>query len=162
MTKKNEKKPQAKIQAPFNPNKALEEMIATVDSLRSVYRLETEALAASDTKKFLALQDDKLLAARKYQHGVEAMASRRDEMKAASPRLRERLQGMHADFSALAAKNLEALERMRRSTERLGDTIMQAARDAAKRKRTISYAGNGALSSHSERKAVSMGVSETA
>ena len=146
----------------FNPDKALEDMIETINSLRDVYQQETEALGASDTKAFLSLQDRKLEVARRYQYGVEAMTTHRESMKNASPRLRDKLKSMYGDFSALAARNLEALERMQRNTERLGDTIMQAARDAARQQRTYAYSGNGAITGSAARKGVSMGVSETA
>ena len=42
------------------------EMMDTIDELRGVYELETNALMNCDTKSFMALQDNKLSSARKY------------------------------------------------------------------------------------------------
>jgi hypothetical protein len=162
MMRRNIPKKDTPMTPGFSPDKALEEMIETVTSLRDLYKHETEALIASDTKAFLSLQDTKLLIARRYQHGVETMNKNYELMKRANPRLKDKLKSMHGDFSSLAQRNMEALERMQRNTQRLGDTIMEAARDAARQQRTFAYGGNGAISGSTVRKGVSMGVSETA
>jgi hypothetical protein len=146
---------------PKDPNAAMQEMMNTIDALRGVYRRETEALEAADAKRFLELQAEKLTYARLYQDGVEQMLARKEEMKKTNPLLRRRLQEMKEDFADLSTKNMDALKRMGRVSERLGNSMRVAAKDAAVRKRAFAYGENGALKS-SERKSVSMGVSETA
>lgn len=146
---------------PKDPNAAMQEMMNTIDVLRNVYRRETAALEAADTRAFLEMQTEKLKAARAYQDGVGQILDRKDEMKKSNPLLRRRLEDMQKDFAELTAKNMDALKRISRVSERLGNSIRVAAKDAAVRNRTYSYGETGSLKS-SEKKSVSMGVSETA
>jgi hypothetical protein len=146
---------------PKDPNAAMQEMMSTIDALRNVYLRETEALEAANTKAFLGMQSEKLLIARAYQDGVGQILDRKDEMKKSNPLLRRRLEDMQKDFADITTKNMDALKRMGRVAERLGNTIRVAAKDAAVRSRTYSYGETGSIKG-SERKSVSMGVSETA
>lgn len=143
------------------PAKAMQEMMSTIDALRNIYIRETEALDGADTKTFLSMQDEKLEAARNYQSRIQQMLSRKDEMRKADPSLRRRLQEMQNDFSQLARKNAESLKRMDRCVERLGNTIRRAAKEEARKQRSFSYDATGSMR-HTERKAVSTGLSETA
>ncbi len=144
-----------------NPDKAMQEMMNVIDTLRLVYLRETDALTKSDTETFLSLQGEKLEAARSYQNGIRQMLERKDEMKEASPDLKNRLGDMQKDFSALAQKNAEALQRMNRCIERLGNTIRNAAKETAKKQHGFSYDQTGSMK-HTEKKSISTGVSETA
>ncbi len=144
-----------------DPNRAMQEMMQTIDSVRMIVMKETESLETANTKAFLELQQQKLEIARKYQSGVETMLERENEMKNANPLLKKRLMEMQMEFSALTSRNLDALKRMQRSTERLGEVVMNAAKTAAKSQRAVAYGETGIITA-SERKAVSMGVSETA
>ncbi|MGB4107096.1 MAG: hypothetical protein WBK55_04800 [Alphaproteobacteria bacterium] len=149
------------MRLPKDPNAAMQEMMKTIDHLRSVYRRETEVLEAADTRAFLEMQVEKLKAARAYQDGIGQILERKDEMKKSNPLLRRRLEDMQKDFADLTAKNMDALKRMGRVAERLGNSVRVAAKDAAVRDRAFSYGETGTLKS-SEKKSVSMGVSETA
>lgn len=144
-----------------DPEKAMQEMMETIDSLRDVYVRETDALESVDTKAFLDIQEEKLSAAKRYQMNVEQMLARREELKEVNPLLRKRLEEMQAEFAELSKKNVEALERMQRTTDRLGDTIRDAAKEAAKKNNAFSYGESGTMHG-AEKKSVSMGVSETA
>lgn len=144
-----------------NPNVAMQEMMNTIDVLKDVYKRETVALEQADTRAFLSMQNEKLQAARAYQDGIGQILQRREEMKKANPLLKKRLEDMQKDFATLSMKNMDALQRMARVSERLGNTIRVAAKDAAVKKRTFSYGENGTMKS-TEKKTVSMGVSETA
>ncbi len=149
------------MRLPKDPNAAMQEMMKTIDHLRNVYRRETEVLEAADTRAFLEMQVEKLKAARAYQDGVGQILERKDEMKKSNPLLRRRLEDMQKDFADLTVKNMDALKRMGRVAERLGNSVRVAAKDAAVRNRAFSYGETGTLKS-SEKKSVSMGVSETA
>jgi hypothetical protein len=142
-----------------NPEKAMQEMMEAIDSLRTVYTEETDALLAVDTMKFLQLQDRKIEAARNYQSGVEQIMKRKDEFKGAGVEIREELKKKQEEFSMLACANLEALDRMTKTVKRLGDRIMRAARETAE-KRTPNYGANGSLNKN--KRAVSIGINESA
>jgi hypothetical protein len=142
-----------------DPQKAMQEMMATIDALRAVYVEENEALANADTRTFVGLQDRKIAAANKYQSGIAQILARKDEIRAADPTLRARLVGMHEEFSALTAVNVQAIERLQRGVKRLGDRIMNAAREAAQ-KEAVNYGKQGQLNKY--KGPVSIGVSESA
>jgi hypothetical protein len=146
---------------PADPNMAMQQMMDTIDTLRHVYVRETEALTSADTQTFLGLQEEKLTVARKYQRSIEEFLGRSEEMRSVNPLARKRLAQMQKDFSNLANQNLEALSRMQRTIERVGNTLRNAARDAAKKQRAFSYGETGKLQSDDNRR-VSMGISETA
>lgn len=145
-----------------NPSKAVGEMIETITRLHGIYELETEALLKSDTKAFMALQNDKLDSARDYQDGIAQLLMRREEMKNIAPDLRAKLEQMQAEFGKLTGRNLKAIERMQKAMNRFGGTLREAAREAVKKERTTSYNANGCISTNSM-KSISAGtISETA
>lgn len=140
---------------------AMQEMMETIDALRGVYARETEALAKADTQGFFALQDEKMETARRYQGSVERILAHKDEIAAADPQLKNRLAASYKEFSAASEKNMNALARMSRCIDRIGDTMRHAAKEEAAKKRAFSYGQSGVLQ-RAEHKSVSMGVSETA
>lgn len=145
-----------------DPNRAMQEMMDTIDTLRGVYIRETDALNNTDTKAFLELQEKKLDIARKYQMGIEDLLARKDQMKTVNPLLKNRLATMQKEFAELADRNMEALKRMQRCTERLGAVIMNAAKESASKQRAVAYGQCGTMKDRNEKKTVSMGISETA
>ncbi len=142
-----------------NPTKAMQEMMETIDALRSLYTEENEALLASSSTRFMALQDRKIEVTSNYKSAATQMIERREEFKAIDPSLREKISKAHDDFSNLAATNLAALSRMRKNVQRLSHKIMTVAREAAQ-KDTVNYGASGHLNKN--QRAVSIGISESA
>jgi hypothetical protein len=145
-----------------DPSKAMQEMMDIINSLKGIYISETNALNNADTKGFLALQPDKIDAAQKYQLGIEHLMARKDEMKSANPNLKKRLADMQEEFSDLATKNMEALQRMERTTHKLVDTIVFAAKEAAQKQRIFSYGETGAVRGGEKKSLYTGRLSETA
>lgn len=145
-----------------NTDAALAEVMTTIETLRAVYEEENNALINMDSNTFLALQDKKIDAARQYQIHMGQMIARKDEIARASQTTRDRLKDTHAQFQDISIKNMVAIDRMQRCTERLGNTIRNAAVRAAQDMRTYSYGENGAISNSARNKVVSSGLSETA
>ncbi|MDB5492527.1 MAG: hypothetical protein JWO78_2376 [Micavibrio sp.] len=143
-----------------DPSQALNEMMLTIDALRQVYVAETTALKASDTKTFLSLQDSKIEAAQKYHDGFTEFMLRKDEIMKAHPDLRKLFGRKQVEFSKIAADNIEALGRMNRITDRLGQRIMRAARENAARE-GVAYGSGGNMNTQKNRP-VTMGLNESA
>jgi len=139
---------------------ALQDMMQTIDALRNVYVEETMALMACDTKTFFSLQDRKIDTAQKYHDGFTEVLARKDEMLAVHPDLKKLFGRKQVEFSKVAAENLEALARMRRTSERLGRRIMEVARDTATRE-SSAYGAGGSMSHH-RNKPITMGLNESA
>jgi DNA repair exonuclease SbcCD ATPase subunit len=146
---------------PRDPDKAIQDVIATIARLQSVYQRETQALEEVDAKAFLAEQDEKFEVAKIYQARVQEVMQRKNELRAANPELKAKLEDMQAEFSQLSHRNMKALKRMQRTMERLGNTIRRAAKEETRKQRTFSYGANGTLKDD-EKKRISMGISETA
>jgi len=144
-----------------SPRKAAEEMVLIIENLQHVYEQETEALENTDIPAFVSLQQKKLNAARSYEFGIAQILDRKDEMTQVPDDMRRRLRAMQKDFSELVANNKTVLERMRRTTERLGETIRGAARDVIEQRTSTSYSAEGAMNKKMKGN-MSVGISETA
>lgn len=146
---------------PVSTHAAMKDVMDTIKALGNVYREETEALEKSDTKAFMAMQDKKIHAAQEYQTVMAQMVARKNELKTADPAIKDRLDKLHKGFQALSKQNLDAIDRMQRCTERLGNTIRNAAIKSEQTKRGYSYSETGAIPNTSRKKAISSGLSET-
>lgn len=144
-------------------NISIREMIEVVRTLQAVYEAETEILKSTNGRAFLEFQGIKSEAARAYQSAISALILRKEEIKASGdPALREELKAMQGRFSQVVQINMEHLGRMRKCTERLGQTMRNAAIRAAQEKSTYSYGENGRLNNSTNNRIVSTGISETA
>ncbi len=143
-----------------HPAEALQDMMQTLDSLRTVYEEETKALQLSDIKAFFALQNKKIAAAQNYHAGIAELVERKEEMLFVHPDMKSLFSRKHDEFSTVARDNIEALDRMRRTVDRLGNRMVRAARDSAARD-SVSYGAQGHLTG-SRNKPVTMGMNESA
>jgi predicted nucleotide-binding protein (sugar kinase/HSP70/actin superfamily) len=144
-----------------NTNTALKDVMRSIKALEKVYDKENKVLKNMDSKGFMEIQNEKLVTAKHYQTVMTQMLARKDEIAKADPKVKQVLKNAYADFTERSRLNLEAIERMQRSTERLGNTIRSAAIRSAQTQRSFSYGENGALSNTTKNKAVSSGLSET-
>lgn len=149
---------EADLVLPKDPNRAVDTLIAVIDRVEDVYRRETKALKGADTSAFIDLQGEKVIAAQNYQAGINQLMERAEEIKQASPALKQKLEQRREDFNTTALENMDALERMQRSLNRLNDRIMEAARRSAK-ENTGQYGAAGQMR-QDERRALSIGISE--
>lgn len=153
-------KPQGPL-LPRDTTAALKDVVRAVKSLEKIYAKENKCLKDMDSNGFLALQDEKLSVAKNYQNVMGQMLARKNEIRSVDPKIKEILKKAHTEFTEHSRKNLEAIERMQRCTERLGNTIRNAAIRSAQSQRSYSYGETGALSGNATSKAVSSGLSET-
>lgn len=144
-----------------DPSRAMQQMMNRIDELRSVYEDETDALERMDTRSFMALQDNKIHHAMAYESGIHELMARKNEMQGVDNALKDKLRKMQEDFASLSQKNMEALQRMQRTMDRLGNTIRSAAKEEAKKQRVFSYGQNGEIDSDDKKK-ISIGISEEA
>lgn len=145
---------------PEDTDRAMTSVISYIDDLQSVIEQETESLEASDTRGFLALQDKKMAAAQLYQQGLTEIIARKDELKSHSPAKRKTLKDKQIKFQNIMNRNVEALDRMKRSSERLGNLIIKAARDHAKEQQRVAYNNQGTFSCTDRRGVSSGSISE--
>ncbi len=142
-----------------DPNVALMDMMRTVRTLKSVVEKETDVLERTDISAFMSLQDEKLEVARSYHDKMADLLARKDQIKLAKPELKAALARAQKEFSEIVETNRTQLERMERSTKRLGDRIMSVARNEAAKENQIIYGSSGRV--HGRDKA-SIGVNESA
>lgn len=149
----------AKYTLPRNPDRAIQAMMDTIDNLRTSLIEETEALNDADTKTFMILQGKKIDVARDYMDGITQLIARKDEMRKADPKLIKRLEEMRIEFADTAHNNHAALNRMKSGMKRLGERIMETARDAAKKQEQLIYGASGHMKSGSK---ATIGVNRSA
>lgn len=142
-----------------NPNQAMQEIMGTIDLLRLALVKETNALKEADTEKFMDLQDSKIEIARDYLDGMAQLLARKDELKAADPTLKNRLEKMRAEFADTVRENHSSLDRMKTGMKRLGERIMETVREAARKEEQLIYGANGHMQSGLN---ASLGVNESA
>lgn len=144
-----------------DPSMAVQETMETISKMRAVYEQENNTLATSDTKGFMALQDQKMRVAEEYQSRMAALMARKDDLKSVDPDLKNQLRTMHKDFSDLVTQNKSALERMQRCMGRLSGMMHNAAKEALQKHRTTAYNADARVHDN-DRRAVSTGVITTA
>lgn len=142
-----------------NPGEAMLEMMQALDALRAVYDEENAALESADTRRFMDLQERKIETAQRYQEKAAQVVGQRDHLHTADPEIHRQLQERHADFSAMAQKNLAHIERMDKTVKRLSARIVKSARDAALQD-SASYSRNGTM--YRNDRPVSTGLNESA
>lgn len=130
---------------PADINVAILHTIIAVTALRDVLMKENEALAASKSALFLELQDEKVEAARRYEILVNHLMDNGEKTKSADQKLKDQLQRLQGDFSAVCQRNLELIERMKNATEKLGECIMRSARKTAEAATQFAYGSSGKM-----------------
>ena len=146
---------------PGNTNHAIGDVIAAAETLEEIYNAEIDALQKPDARAFMDLQDSKIEAAQNYYSVMMQMLERKNELKDIDPTTKRRLHEMHRSFSNTTRANMKVVKRMKRYSERLGDTIRNAALRAARQSNALSYSQNGESSGVDPRRIISSGLSET-
>ncbi len=136
----------------------IKDLIVTVAALRDVLTKENEALSHGRSQAFIALQDEKVAAARRYETLLTSLLSRND-LNNASPRLKQQLLSLEGDFTAVMKENMTRLERMKNATEKLGEWIMKSARKSAENMTQFAYGSAGTMQKGVK---ATIGVSEQA
>ncbi len=157
----NKQPPVPKQFLPSDPNKALEVVMHQIKTLQGVYDEETEALSSADIIAFLDLQDKKMNAARAYQHSIDEVLRRQEDLKKAGAKQRQNLKEMQKAFFETTKKNFDALQRMQKSTDRFGNRLRKAAKDAARDAQTISYNQQGYINGAENRPISAGSISES-
>jgi hypothetical protein len=142
-----------------NPEKAMQEMMESIDDLRLLYVKENAALAEVNTLEYIGLQDEKLETLQKYQNYAKQFVDRKEEMLRVSPDVYEKLQGIHKEFSDITSENLNLIKRMQGGIKRLHSRIINAAKETAE-KDGVNYGYEAKLRRHSN--TMSIGVNESA
>ena len=146
--------------ASADPVTAMQDMMASIDTLRGIYIEETAALNAADTNAFFGIQERKIRAAQDYHAEITGLVARKDELLNVHPELKSLVRKKQEEFSHVTRENLDALNRMRRTMDRLGRRLTQAACDAAKSE-SVAYGSGGHLSTQ-RGKPVTVGINESA
>ena len=139
-------------------NTTLRELIITITALRDVLLKENDALEHSNTRAFLAVQDEKVTVARRYEALMGELLARED-LKFADPALKKQLLSIEEGFTKVMKENLIKLDRMKNATEKLGERIMKSARKSAESMTQFAYGAGGTMQRGNK---ATIGVSEQA
>ncbi len=116
-------------------------MLDLLDSFTILLEAETDALRSTQFDVVERLQGDKKSLAGMYQKQVTMLHDRGDEVATVDPSMKEKLIRARTQFTAVLQENLEALEAVRTSCQRLVNGIVRAARDAVVDQPNYSAAG---------------------
>lgn len=130
---------------PDDINVALLHTIISVTALRDVMIKENEALEQANTVAFMDIQEEKVEVARRYELLVNAIMSRKEDIKAADQKLKEQLQRLQDSFGPVAKTNRERIERMRNATQLLSERIMKSAREQVEKDNQFAYGASGKM-----------------
>ncbi len=144
-----------------NTNHAIGDVIAAAQVLETIYCAEIDALKTPDASSFIALQSSKIKAAQNYYSVMTQMIERKNELGNIDAATKKKLHEMHARFSNTTQENLEMIKRMKRYTERMGETLRDAAVRAAQKNNKLCYSKNGEMSGACPNKIISSGLCET-
>ncbi len=139
-------------------NQMLKNLIITITALRDVLIRENDALAHTNTRAFMDIQDEKVTVARRYEGLMNALLER-DDLKTADPKLQAQLLFLEEGFTLVMKDNLVRLERMKNATEKLSERIMRSARKSAESMTQFAYGSGGTMQKGNK---ASIGVSEQA
>lgn len=150
-----------KKKTPKDMNAALNDAMTSVQKLGTIYTTETNALNTMDQEAFSNIQAKKLDATKTYQDIMASILRHKGDIQKADPAIKEKIRAVYADFKKKSQQNIEALNRMERATQRLGNTLRNAAIREAQKDRKYSYGATGSIPVKANRRAVSSGLSET-
>lgn len=161
MTYTQTKTKKRKSAPPMDMRAAVVDVIETIRSLNTIYSDETVALKRSDSKAFMALQEAKIKSAQDYQNKMAHILANKQDVKRIEAPLKDKLKALQIEFHTIAKENVDAIDRMQRCTERLGNRLRTAAVNSAQQQRSFSYSETGAIPNTTQKKVVSSGISET-
>ncbi|MCK6418092.1 MAG: hypothetical protein L6Q57_04025 [Alphaproteobacteria bacterium] len=145
---------------PRDPEKAVMDVINRIKRLIGVYERETAALEQSDIRTFSSLQDEKIHIATLYESALRQIISRRAEISTINAHLKSQLRDLQEEFGAITRRNLDALDRVGKSTKRLAEMIIKSACRDLQGQNATSYTEAG--TTQERRAGLSIGISQSA
>ena len=119
------------------------EVLDLMDVFKALLVAETDALKKADFKKVDSLQPEKQRMAKQYETQIKGLFAKKAEMITVDLKLRERVVSARTQFTKTLYDNMRAIDNARKSSKRLVERILQAARDAVEEK-TV-YGGRGKM-----------------
>ncbi len=141
------------------PEKLLNGLLVLMRDLKHVYLQEVTALRAGDTRQFLALQPDKEILSRDYEHRVREVQARAAAIKQADQALRGRVAVEQAELAVIADQAMNLSAKMAESMRRLHERLIDAARHAVQKEK-IQYGSAGVLTDSAAAKPVATAINE--
>lgn len=119
------------------------EVLGVIDDFSALLNAETTALRQNDFAAVDGLQAHKRALAKQYHDVIVKLSAKPEALSAVEMPLRERLIRSRTEFTRLLQENLTVLENMKKSTQRLVDRILDAARQNVTEDRHHAYARSG-------------------
>lgn len=118
-------------------------ILSLLDDFSALLSAETAALKKNDFKTVDTLQTNKRELAKKYHDLIVHLSAQSDALSGVEKSLHDRLLRARTDFTRLLQENLKALENVKRSTQRLVNKILDAARQSVTDDKHHAYASTG-------------------
>ncbi|HCS23225.1 MAG TPA: hypothetical protein PLW48_08370 [Alphaproteobacteria bacterium] len=118
-------------------------VLSVLDDFSNLLQQETGALRKNDFDTVEGLQAHKRELAKRYHDMIVQLAAEPKALLNVEPGLRDKLVRARTDFTRLLQENLSVLENVKKSTQRLVDKILDAARQSVTDERHHAYAASG-------------------
>lgn len=118
-------------------------VLSVLDDFSNLLQQETGALRKNDFDTVEGLQAHKRELAKRYHDMIVQLAAEPKALLNVEPGLRDKLVLARTDFTRLLQENLSVLENVKKSTQRLVDKILDAARQSVTDERHHAYAASG-------------------
>lgn len=122
-------------------------VLTVIDDFSSLLTQETDALKKNDFKTVDSLQQGKRDIARRYHDVIVKLGDRQIELAGLDVTLRERLVRARTQFTLILQENMRTLEAMKKSTQRLVNRILDAARTSVTEDTHHKYSAGGKMQS---------------
>lgn len=127
-----------------SPEKALLSMLDVMKNLKKIYSEESAAVKGRDVSAFLKLQPSKAVYTRDYEMLAKEIKARSASIKKTDIHLRERLVSEQHELTSLAEESISWCLRMADSLKRVQDRLINAAREAIQKEKTM-YGATGEI-----------------
>ncbi len=143
------------------PSRAMQEMMDIIDHLHGIIDEETRALENADTKTFLGLQEEKLIAAQAYHDGATQIIQRKAEFADVRETFKKHLEKKQKSFNASVESNMKRIRSVSKGIQRISNLLMENAREQGQKMQTLNY-NHGGKFENTANKTVSIGINESA
>lgn len=157
----NQQTPPPALTAPSGTSPAaINSIILSAENLTEIIEKETACLRVADSHGFKSLHAQKESFAHSYEAQFQKLIANKGELKALAPEDLQRLTQARKKMTDASIENFAAMERTKRSLNRLSERIMKLARNQSQHNTNL-YSSSGALYS-SQGTAKSIGIGEDA
>ncbi len=132
------------------PDEMLASMLIMMREMKQIYVAESIAIQSTNLKAFVNIQPQKTQIMQQFELGLKAIKAKGDEIKSASPKLREEIAILQTELDTFAEQSMTWSLRMVESIRRMQTRLIEAGRRSIQPETPL-YTPKGAMGSYGAR-----------